>query len=58
MRLTAPSLMTVLVAVLLAVAAVAAALHLAIVPVVSDYPFTTLLVAFVLLLAGNLVRGL
>ncbi len=58
MRLSPPSLMTLLVSVLLSVAALLAQLGLVQVPVVSGSPFAALLLAYVLLLLGILIRGL
>lgn len=58
MRLSSPSLMTVFVSFLLALAAVLSASGLVQVPVIGGAAFLTLLAAYVLLLLGILVRGL
>ena len=58
MRLSQPSLMTLLVSVLLAVAALLAQAGIVHVPVVSNAPFATFAVGYLVLLAGILVRGL
>jgi hypothetical protein len=58
MRLSAPSLMTVLISVLLALTAVLASLGIVQVPFLGLLPFLTLLIGYVLLLLGILIRGL
>ena len=58
MRLSSPSLMTVFVSFLLALAAAVAATGLVKVPLVSGAEFLALLAAYVLLLLGILIRGL
>ncbi len=58
MRLSPPSLMTLFISVLLASASVLAATGLVQVPVISGAAFLSLLVAYVLLLLGILIRGL
>jgi hypothetical protein len=58
MRLSSPSLMTVFVSFLLAFAAVLSALGLVQIPVIGGAAFLTLLLAYVLLLLGILIRGL
>lgn len=58
MRLSSPSLMTVFVSVLLALASVLSALGLVQVPIIGGAAFLSLLAAYVLLLLGILVRGL
>lgn len=57
MRLTAPRLLTVIISLLLAFAALAGALG-APVPIAGAQPFLTLLVAYVLLLLGTVIPGL
>jgi len=58
MRLSSPSLMTVIVSFALALASVLAAAGLVQIPVIGGAAFLTLLVAYVLLLLGILIRGL
>lgn len=57
MRLTAPRLLTVIISLLLAFAALAGALG-AEVPIAGSQPFLTLLAAYVLLLLGTVIPGL
>jgi hypothetical protein len=56
--LTPPSRVTFILSVFLTLLAVLVRYAHVHIPVVSTYPFETLLVAFLLLLAGNLFRGL
>ena len=57
--LTPPSRVTFILSVFLTLLAVLVRYaHVHILVVISTYPFETLLVAFLLLLAGNLFRGL
>jgi hypothetical protein len=58
MRLSSPSLMTVFVSFVLALASVLSALGLVQVPVIGGAAFVSLLLAYVLLLLGILIRGL
>ncbi len=58
MRLSAPSLMTVFVSFLLAAASVLAATGVVQVPVIGGAAFAALLLAYLLLLLGILIRGL
>jgi hypothetical protein len=55
--LSPPSRAVLIIAVLLAILALLVRYAHAAIPVVSAYSFETLLVAFLLLLAGNLFRG-
>ena len=55
--LSPPSRAVFIIAVLLAILALLVRYAHAAIPVVSAYSFETLLVAFLLLLAGNLFRG-
>ena len=57
MNLTPPSQVTFILAVLLAVLALLVKYASAAIPVVSGHRFETMLVAFLLLLAGVLFRG-
>ena len=57
MNLTAPSQVTFILAVFLAVLALLVRYADAAIPVVTNHSFETLLAAFLLLLAGNLFRG-
>jgi hypothetical protein len=57
MNLTAPSQVTFIFAVFLAVLALLVRYAHVVIPVVSNHSFETLLAAFLLLLAGNLFRG-
>jgi hypothetical protein len=57
MNLTPPSLLTFILSVLLAVLALLAHYAHVGIPIVSAHSFETLLAAFLLLLAGNLLRG-
>jgi len=56
--LTPPSRVTFILSVFLTLLAVLVRYAHVHIPVVCTYPFETLLVAFLLLLAGNLFRGL
>jgi hypothetical protein len=56
--LTPPSRAVFIISVFLAILALLVKYAHANIPVVSSYTFETLLVAFLLLLAGNLYRGL
>ena len=58
MRLSPPSLMTLFISVVLAGASVLAATGLVQVPVIGGAAFLSLLIAYVLLLLGILIRGL
>ena len=55
--LTPPSRAVFIISVFLALLALLVRYAHAAIPVVSTYPFETLLAAFLLLLAGNLFRG-
>jgi hypothetical protein len=57
MNLTPPSQVTFILSVLLAILALLVKYAGAAIPVVSGYSFETMVVAFVLLLAGVLFRG-
>jgi len=58
MRLNSPSLLVFLISVVLAAAVVATQYLGASIPFISQYAFSTLLVAYMLLFLGNLVRGM
>ena len=58
MRLSPPSLMTLLISVVLAIAALLAQLGIVQIPVIGSGPFAALAVSYLLLLMGNVVRGL
>jgi hypothetical protein len=58
MQLSRPTNAVFLIAVVLAVLAAVVRFTTVSIPVVSVYPFEILLIAFILLVLGNLVRGL
>lgn len=58
MQLSRPTTAVFLIAVILAVLAAVVRFTAVSIPVVSVYPFEILLIAFILLALGNLVRGL
>ena len=57
MNLSAPTLPAFLISVVLAILAVLVAYAGIKIPVVSAHPFVTLLAGYVVLLAGNLLKG-
>ena len=58
MRLNSPSLLVFVISAILASAVVATQFLGAAIPLVSQYTFSTLLIAYGLLFFGNIVRGM
>ena len=58
MRLNSPSLLVFVISAILAAAVVATQFLGASIPFISQYTFTTLLLAYALLFFGNIVRGM
>lgn len=57
MNISAPRQITLLISVVIAVVALIAAYSGVAIPVISEYPLATFLVAYLVLLAGNLLEG-
>ncbi len=57
MNLSAPTLPVFIISVLLAIVAVLVVYAGVKIPVVGGYPFSTLLIGYVVLLAGNIFKG-
>ncbi len=58
MRLNSPSLLVFVISAILAAAVVATQFLGAAIPYISQYSFSTLLIAYTLLFLGNLIRGM